>query len=51
MKNMIITMALVTLFAMLICFQWEMNSRSWQHVSSEGYIVSGYSVHSVCAGN
>lgn len=35
MKNMIITMALTLLFAMLICFQWEMNSRTWQAYSRE----------------
>lgn len=27
MKNLIITTALVILFSMLICFQWDMNSR------------------------
>lgn len=36
MKNMIITMALVILFAMLICFQWELNSRCWQAMNGEG---------------
>lgn len=35
MKNMIITMALTLLFAMLICFQWELNSRTWQDLSRE----------------
>lgn len=36
MKNLIITIALVTLFTMLICFQWQLNSRSWQAISNEG---------------
>lgn len=36
MKNLIITMALVILFAMLLCFQWEMNSRSWHSLNNEG---------------
>lgn len=35
MKNLIITMALVMLFTMLLCFQWEMNSQSWQSLNSE----------------
>ena len=41
MKNMIITMALALLFTMLICFQWEMNSRNWQSMGGEGNAVSG----------
>ena len=36
MKNLIITMALVMLFTMLLCFQWEMNSQSWKGLNSEG---------------
>ena len=40
MKNMIITMALVLLFAMLLCFQWELNSRNWQAMRGEGLAVS-----------
>ena len=35
MKNLIITVALATIFAMLISFQWELNSRSWQSLSKE----------------
>ena len=35
MKNLIITVALATLFAMLISFPWELNSRSWQRLSKE----------------
>ena len=35
MKNLIITVALATLFAMLISFQWELNSRSWQSLRKE----------------
>ena len=35
MKNLIITMALVMLFTMLLCFQLEMNSQSWKSLNSE----------------
>lgn len=41
MKNMIITVALVLLFTMLICFQWELNSRNWQAISGEENDISG----------
>ena len=41
MKNMRIPMALVLLFTMLICFQWELNSRNWQAMGSEGNDVPG----------
>lgn len=47
MKNLIVTMALVVLFAMLICFQWELNRQSWQHLSSEGQYPMTDSLHMI----
>ena len=38
MKKLIITTALVILFSMLVCFQWDMNTRICRAYSDEGQI-------------